>query len=332
MSIAYVFARMILLSLVLTLAATNPAFAQESNPPTPDQITIGAYVNDIQSIDLRTHTYAMDAYIWFRWTNPAINPAETMEFTNPSDLWGTIVDPSYDEPQTLDNGELYQVVRIQGRFARKMPLDNYPFDRQTLEIVFEDKASESHELTYISEEVALNPKLTLPGFNLGQPQIEITDLAYATQFGDLRLRQPSSYSRVRIAVPISRPVATFALKLLLPVFAVILCALLMFLLAPSYVDLRINVGITSLLAIVVLQMTLNQDVPEIGYLMLVDKIYLCAYAFVVVGLSLVVWTSRLINRGNEKGARSLQRRSFVILMLTFVVAVGVLITQGIIQG
>ena len=250
--------------LLCTFLSLLPAPAVAQDNATPEPVTIGAYINDIQSIDLRTHTYAMDAYVWFRWTNPDLNPAETMEFTNPSDLWGTIVDPSYEEPQTLESGELYQVVRIQGRFARKMPLYSYPFDRQVLEIVFEDKANESHEMVYISEGVTINPRLTLPGFNLGQPQIEIVDLPYPTQFGDLRLSQPSSYSRARVEVPISRPVLTFALKLLLPVFSVLLCALLMFLLDPTYVDLRINVGITSLLAIVVLQMTLNQDVPEIG--------------------------------------------------------------------
>jgi hypothetical protein len=125
---------------------------------------------------------------------------------------------------------------------------------------------------------------------------------------------------------------TFALKLLLPVFSVLLCALLMFLLDPTYVDLRINVGITSLLAIVVLQMTLNQDVPEIGYLMLIDKIYLCAYAFVVIGLILVVWTVRLVRQEKHEAAWALQRRSLFTLTLTFVVVVGGLIAQGIMQG
>lgn len=314
------------------LFAFLPTAVVAQNDSVPEQVTIGAYVNDIQSIDLRTHTYAMDAYIWFRWTNPDLNPAETMEFINPSDLWGTIVDPSYEEPQTLDSGEFYQVVRIQGRFARKMPLYNYPFDRQILEIVFEDKANEAHELVYISEGVEINPRLTLPGFNLGVPMIEVTDLAYPTKFGDLRLSQASSYSRARIEVPISRPVLTFALKLLLPVFSVLLCALLMFLLDPTSEDLRINVGITALLAIVVLQMTLNQDVPEIGYLMLIDKIYLCAYAFVVVGLSLVVWTIRLVKGGKTEAAWALQKRSLVIMSLAFLGAVGGLIAQGIMQG
>ena len=322
----------ILAFFILLLTTTEPIFAQESKPPAPDQVTVGAYINDIQSIDLRSHTYAMDVYIWFRWTNPELNPAETMEFINPSDLWGTIIDPSYDKPQLLENGEFYQVVRVQGRFARKMPLYNYPFDRQVLEIIFEDQANELHELAYQGDEAALNPKLTLPGFNLAYPQITITDLTYPTKFGDLRLSQPSSYSRVKIAVPISRPIFTFALKLLLPVFSVLLCALLMFLLPPSYVELRVSVGITALLAIVVLQMTLNQDVPEIGYLMLMDKIYLCAYAFVVGGLTLVVWTARLVKQGNEVAAHSLQRRSLVIVTLTFAIAVCTLITRGIMQG
>ena len=96
----------------------------------------------------------------------------------------------------------------------------------------------------------------------------------------------------------------------------------MFLLPPTYVELRVSVGITTLLAIVVLQMTLNQDVPEIGYLMLMDKIYLCAYAFVVSGLTLVVWTTRLVKQEKESVAIPMVLSGAVVAFGAFLMFVG----------
>lgn len=49
----------------------------------PDKVVVGVYINDIQQLDLQTHSYAMDFYIWMRWTNPDINPSTTVEFMNP---------------------------------------------------------------------------------------------------------------------------------------------------------------------------------------------------------------------------------------------------------
>ena len=78
----------------------------------------------------------------------------------------------------------------------------------------------------------------------------------------------------------------------------------MFLLAPTYVDARVDVGITSLLTIVALQMTFNQDLPDVGYLMLMDKVYLSSYGFVIFGLGVVVRTTRSIGTPDTRAASS----------------------------
>ena len=43
-----------------------------------------------------------------------------------------------------------------------------------------------------------------------------------------------------------------------------------------------------------LQITLNEDLPEIDYLVLIDKIYLAAYFYVLLGLGIVVKTAYMI--------------------------------------
>jgi hypothetical protein len=299
--------------------------------PKPEKVTVGVHVNDIQAIDLKTHTYAIDAYFWFRWQNPDLDPASSMEFVNPTELWGHTVTTNYEKPEELPDGTLYQVSRVQGRFSKKMPLYDYPFDKQNLEVVFEDSVSEAGDMIYVLAEPAVttNPQLTLPGYVIAQPVARVTEEGYPTNFGDLRNPEPSKYSRVRVDIPVSRPMLAYAVKLLVPVLCVIFGAALMFLFATSYVDSRVDVGITSLLTIVALQMTFNQDVPDVGYLMLMDKVYLCSYLFVIGGLGVVVRTTRLMDQGQSEAGARLTRIALVSLTLTYFGSVALLVGQAI---
>jgi hypothetical protein len=34
------------------------------------RVTVGAYINDIQHLDFKTNSYAVDLYFWFRWKIP----------------------------------------------------------------------------------------------------------------------------------------------------------------------------------------------------------------------------------------------------------------------
>lgn len=317
--------------LLLVLAAACRARAQEAAPP-PARVTVGAYLNDIQSLDLKLHSYAVDLYVWFRWTDPDLpSPATTMEFVNPSELWGHAQSASYEEPVTLPSGERYQVIRVQGRFSRKLPLDSYPFDRQTLTVTFEDGQREAAFLGYVPDPagVVVNPDLVLPGYRMLPARLVISDYVYATGFGDTRHARANVYSRVVVEVPIARPVVSSMIKFLLPVLCVVLCAALMLTLRPSYVDARIGIGITALLTIVALQITTNDDLPNVDYLILMDKVYVMAYVYVISGLGVVVRTTRLIDGQGPERAEALQRRALVGLTGLFAVGFVLLVAHAI---
>lgn len=83
-------------------------------PTYPVTVTVGAYVNDIQQLDLTTHSYNMDFYLWFRWTEPAINPSATLEFMNSFQLWGHILTLLSEEPEQLADGSYYMALRTRG--------------------------------------------------------------------------------------------------------------------------------------------------------------------------------------------------------------------------
>lgn len=316
-------------SFLLTLLALQaPVFAA---PKAPAEVTVGAYLNDIQNLDLKSHSYSVDLYVWFRWKDASLDPAASFEFMNPFELWGHVRTNAYEKPLRLPDGSLYQVVRNQGRFSHKLKLFDYPFDEQELTVDIEDTDLTTDRMVYRLDPKGLvvNSAVELPGFTLGRPECRIQEVSYSTNFGDPRPPPRTAHSRMSLVVPIARPALTYGVKLLLPILCVIFCAALMFLFHPKHVDSRVGIGITALLTIVALQITLNDDLPEVAYLILLDKIYLMAYLFVIAGLAVVVKTTWLLEREEIEKAIRLDRRSLVFLTLLYLIANFLLIYRAL---
>ena len=308
----------------LALAQEQPAVAPATpeapaaapaEPSGPDEVTVGVYVNDIQQLDLQTHSYVMDFYVWFRWKNPDINPQASLEFMNPYQLWGHINTPLYETPQDLPDGWKYTAIRYQGQFNSKLPLEKYPFDNQSLVVEFEDNSSGSAGLKFVPDTnpVTINPDLTLPGYLLGTPTLTILDKPYPTNFGDTRLTDLEPYSHVTVTVPVHRPWFTYTIKVILPIFLVAACAALVFFIHPSFVEGRIGMGITALLTLVALQLTSNSQLPEVDYLMMIDMLFIAAYLFVVASLAQAVRTSWHTDVEETAKSTAMDRAAFKFL-------------------
>lgn len=266
------------------------AILGEVRTPGPGEILIGGYLNDVQTINLVTHSYPGDIYVWFRWTDKDINPLETFEFMNFFDPEAHIEDTLYDEPQLMPDGSFYNIIRHQGQFASTMGLSDYPFDKQTLRWIVEDAEFGSEIVNYIADPQGfqINPDISLPGYKIGKPELRIAPKPYETIFGDINNPETGSYSRAVFALPISRPVQTGMIKFILPVGLILLCAGLALAVHPDHTDARIGLVITALLTLVALQITTNSSLPEVGYLMLVDQIYILSYALILITLLRVV--------------------------------------------
>jgi Neurotransmitter-gated ion-channel transmembrane region len=309
-------------------AAVTDAIVDATVPTGPDEVVVGVYINDIQQLDLQTHSYAMDFYVWLRWKNPDINPAATLEYMNPFQLWGHIPTPLFEEPKNLPDGSKYMAIRYQGQFNSKLPLEKYPFDNQSLVVEFEDNSVGASRQIFVADTnaISLNPEMTLPGYILGTPTLDVAARPYPTNFGDTSLTELEPYSRVTFAVPVHRPTVTYAIKIILPILLIVICAALVFFIHPQYVEGRIGMGISALLTLVVLQLTTNSQLPEVDYLMMIDELYFVAYIYVVAGLAQVVWSSWPAHAGDTARAAAQDRKAFVWTTAAYlVVSAGVMV-------
>ncbi|MFM9108904.1 MAG: hypothetical protein ACKOWF_19635 [Chloroflexota bacterium] len=290
----------------------------------PEQVTVGLYINDIQQLDLHTYTYLIDFYLWLRWRDPDLDPAATIEFMNASSPWDSRATQLYDEPVPQPDGTLYQAIRYQGAFTNKFPLQRYPFDEQSLAIVFEDNTYPQDVLVYVPDDppVTMNPETDLPGYELQPPKFAIIQQDYPTTFGDLTLDAPAPYSRGNVDIHLTRPPIAAAIKLLLPILLVVLVAALTFFIDPAYPEARVGMGITALLTLVALQFTTNAELPQTDYLIMLDMLYICAYAFVFAIMASAVYTTWMATREELDRAVSFDRKAFAASTAAYLLCVG----------
>lgn len=296
---------MLFVAAVLTIC-DRPAAAEEKAVPAQgaadkaavettaglNLVTIGAYLNDVQAIDLSNHNYMVDFYLWFRWKNAEIDPSSTVEFVNHSESWGTTITKSNENPILLPDGQLYQVMHVQGRMSHKFDLQNYPFDRQRILIELEDSQFDASGLRYVIDSIGTNPEMKLPGFQYKAPTLKVRDYIHPTNFGDVRIDKSDTYSRVSIEMNITRPIINSFIKNILPVFLLAICCSFVFLLHPSLVDSRFQIAIFSIFSIIALQITAGDALPPIEYLTLLDTLYLFAYAYCIAVIGLLVYIAK----------------------------------------
>jgi len=289
---------------------TAEAQAQDS----PNQVIVGVYINDVQEVDLENHHYLVDFYLWFRWTNPELNPAATVEIMNSTESWGLMATPAYEEPLVSADGTLYNVIHYQGKFNNKLPLHNYPFDKQDLIIEFEDNSSNSSSLVYVVDTpgVTANPQMSLPGWTIGEPSLSVFDNNYTTTFGLPGVTETETYSRFVVSIPVHRPALTSGIKLFFPLSLVLLTAVLTFFLRPSLVEPRIGTAITALLTLVALQFTVNDNLPTVEYLMMIDIIYALSYMFVLFTLGTAIYSAWTTRGEDSAAAVKFDRRMMVL--------------------
>jgi len=299
------------------------AIAAAPAPATPGEVVVGAYINDIQQLDFKTNNYAVDLYVWFRWKAPDLDPSKTMEFMNRYASDDNQRDELYDKPLPMPDGSLYAIIRYQGRFTTKFQLETYPFDTQFLTVVMEDTVSGADKQVYLPDAeggVTVDPEITLPGFKVGKPSLSVAPNTYPTNFGDLSEPEAAPYSRLTLSIPVTRPILAMTIKTFVPIALIVVCAVLVFFVRPRYVEGRIGLGITALLTLVALQLTSGASLPDVDYLMMIDKVYLLAYVFIIASLARVVATSWRGADPEAEGALARADRMWVAALVTLYLA------------
>ena len=98
---------------------------------------------------------------------------------------------------------------------------------------------------------------------------------------------------------------------------------------PKYVEGRIGIGITALLTLVALQLTSSSGLPDVNYLILLDKLYILSYGFVVLTMAVIVRNSWVDATGDVAVAARADHRGLAVLTAVYFVTLALLLVLSL---
>ncbi len=266
----------------------------------PEHVTIGAYLRNVEAIDLEQNAYHLNVVLWLKWKGER-DPTKSLRFVNLIEAWALTQTPVFEEPLTLPDGSRYQRLNVEGRFFHKFWLGTFPLDWQKVLLELEDSQRTADQLVFeLDPSSGVVPGLAVPGWTVKEPVNEERRVEVPGAFG---LSTPVKTSRFRFGVVLQRPLRVLFTTMLPPLVLVLLCCWFVFFLKPVHVEARVGTVITALLTIVFLQLAFTDDLPYLGSTVLLDQLFNLSYVVITAILFECVTVTRLFDRAQTLEAR-----------------------------
>lgn len=225
----------------------------------PTRVRIGVYLLNVGKLDIGAGTYAMDFYVSFRCDRDC--QPSSFDILNGR----STAEKNDDDPR-------FKVFRVRADLLSQLDLRSFPFDSHKLQVVFEDKLLQDHQLVYEPDPsmTGIHPSAIVVGWRLAPTwQVQIDRDPYPV-YGQ-------SYSRATFTIAVTRPKLSAFLKNLTPALIIALSGFLALFMGPDKASQRLTLTTSALVGSVLFHINMTSSIPPIGYLTFADRIMLINY-------------------------------------------------------
>lgn len=286
-----------LILLIALLACSTSAIAVQD-------VGVGIYALNLGKFDVATGGYTADFYLSLKCDSNC-SPGN-FEFANGR---ATSTDLIIDKPTE-------KFYRIQANLASPVDLRRFPFDRQKMQIVLEDKKNTIEHIKYypLIEESGIDDSVLFTGWNLDGWNATVNEHHYAPY--------DETYSRYTFSVDISRIFINSFMKTILPVIFMLIVVVSTFLIDPDKITTRLTTAGSSLVAAVMFHISISNQIPPLGYLTFADKFMLLTYLVLLASFIISIALLELSESGKKELAEKIHRRTewavFIVVPLMYI--------------
>lgn len=247
------------LLLLALLFCTNICGHGAETTRKPQIIKVGIYIMSLGRLDMATGSFLVDMYLSLKSDEDI--PNNNLEFINGR---ASSIECIIDKPRE-------KFYRILANLTTTMDLHRYPFDKQKIRIVIEDKTRTKNEIQLVPlrEESGLDASIIFPGWNIEGMDIVTRDHEY--------LAYNEVFSQIVCTVNISRIRLNAFMKTFIPVIFLMLIVLSSFILNPEQVTTRLGAISSALVASAMFHISISNQIPPSGYLSFADIFMILTY-------------------------------------------------------
>ncbi len=296
--------------IILTIGLIIAVVAHAQNKPELIQVEYGIFVKKIVP-DFKDGKFYSEFYWWIKFTNDSAQTGwsnddiANIEYINAHESEIGSFGEEIQEIKTIGTNRYYYTGYHQGDFYFNPDYTSYPFDEQVLNITIENSLIPQNELKLVIDTASFIASQASPrhyglsndlldmksiNFNIDKSEITSETGVYNSNFGDPEFPSESKYSRINVSVIINRSFVPFITKLIIPLAIILFLVYFVFFLPADKIDIAAGLTVTSLLSAIAFQLSVNGDLPDIGYIIYIDKVFYSCYFLIAISMAQSLYT------------------------------------------
>jgi hypothetical protein len=306
--------KQILFLLILSFTFLNKEVHANNELVIPDTVTVGIYFISLHDIDFKQKEYTVRFWLWFRYKNTDFDFAKNVEVPNAKSIENT------DNYTDTSNGEVFTLMKMKCIMKESWLVQNYPFDKQKLEIHIENSQFDSRNLVFVADTSGkyFDPELTVTGWNISKVLANTGIKTYESNFGDLTLKEPkSNYASFNVDIYMERNAWGLFFKLFLCMYVSFFISYMCFFIHADSMEARFGLSVGSLFAAVGNKYIIDSILPESSTFTLVDSLHALTFIGILVTIILSVYSLKLANENQLENANKLDHKAARIMLFTY---------------
>jgi branched-chain amino acid transport system substrate-binding protein len=304
----------------------------------------GIDINKLGRVEEANSSFSADFYFWMRYKDGA--DALAIEF--PSVIANTVSQnaPIFDPEAPLKaekiNGLNYRLYRISGDFKGRYDFRDYPFDRQNLNIYFQNTKIPSDRLIYAVDTFGLKQKTdpeerkkpyqSLQLWNFENIQYAQANFPNTSTRGNPKLFGTNiqvDYPGLSANITLQRRFAVFLIKTLLPLALLVLVLYSTLYFSENLSKERLKVAISALLSSAVLLTAINAQLSGAGYTVAIEYGFYIFFGLCLFCILVSLMLEKHYETGDKKKALYLDRFARVFYIA---IVIGTISTYALLFG
>jgi hypothetical protein len=323
----------------ISLAKANPL-------KTPIIVKYGIYIKRI-TVDFKEAKFHTEFYWWALFKNDSSvtgyknDDILNLEYVNGinNEIGG--VKNEIQLVKDLGNNNFYYTGFHQGDFYFSPNFKKYPFDKQQLDIIVENSLIPEEDLVFNIDSTSYlksnqNRKFwglstdvisvnVLEGYKIFKTDLFVGNSIYNSNFGDSSLPYKSNYGRITTSIFIDRSLLPYISKLFIPLIIILFLVYFVFYLPTHKIEMSASLSVSAIFCATAFQLAISHSLPEIGYIIYVDKIFYSCYALIALSLTQSLITFYLDSSGEEKKKRQAKRLDMIFRFMFPILFIAALI-------
>jgi hypothetical protein len=309
---------------LLILGISSLALAKEVSRPLknqgPTEVQIQVFVVDIDSIDTAGQSFEANVYYTATWYDPRLKGLSKDKIRRPiTEVWNPRIQLLNQQliwrtfPETVaiyPSGIVSYRQRIWGSFSQPLELKNFPFDKQTFNIVFVSTDYDKNEVKLLTAKdlkSGIAPRFSVADWKITGWKLETRPDKIAPE------KEPYIMS-----IEESRRVGYFILQMIAPLCLIVMMSWTVFWIDPNQSGVQIGVSTTTILTLIAYRFMVGIELPKFSYLTRLDFFILISTILVFSSLIEVIVTSWLARNNKITLARRIDVWARWLFPLIFV--------------